>query len=76
MAARPAVAPHVPYPLRGVGPFTHKEPRNWPAEIFGGINTFAEIVGRGRSLRFGAGPAFSGTARPAPSEAGSAGVSA
>jgi hypothetical protein len=53
MAARPAVAPHVPYPLRGVGPFTHKEPRNWPAEIFGGINTFAEIVGRGRSLRFG-----------------------
>ena len=58
MAARPAVAPHVPYPLRGVGPFTHKEPRNWPAEIFGGINTFAEIVGRGRSLRFGAGPPF------------------
>jgi len=44
MAARPAVAPHVPYTLRGVGPFTHKEPRNWPAEIFGGINTlhFAE----------------------------------
>ena len=40
----PVVAPHVPYPLRGVGPFTHNEPRNRPAEIFGGINTlhFAE----------------------------------
>jgi len=40
----PVVAPHVPYPLRGVGPFTHNEPRNRPAEIFGGTNTlhFAE----------------------------------
>jgi uncharacterized protein len=40
----PVVAPHVPYPLRGVGPFTHNELRNRPAEIFGGINTlhFAE----------------------------------
>jgi predicted acyl esterase len=38
------VAPHVPYPLRGVGPFTHNEPRNRPTEVFGGINTlyFAE----------------------------------
>jgi uncharacterized protein len=40
----PVAAPHVPYPLRGVGPFTHNEPRNRPTEIFGGINTlhFAE----------------------------------
>ena len=40
----PVVAPHVPYPLRGVGPFTHNDPRNRPAELFGGINTlhFAE----------------------------------
>jgi hypothetical protein len=35
----PVVAPHIPYPLRGVGPFTHNEPRNRPAEIFSGINT-------------------------------------
>jgi predicted acyl esterase len=35
----PVIAPHVPYPLRGVGPFTHNEPRNRPTEIFGGINT-------------------------------------
>ena len=35
----PVVAPHVPYPLRGVGPFTHNERRNRPAEIFGGITT-------------------------------------
>ena len=40
----PVVAPHVPYPLRGVGPFTHNEPRNRPGDIFGGVNTlhFAE----------------------------------
>jgi uncharacterized protein len=35
----PVIAPHVPYPLRGVGPFTHNEPRNRSTEIFGGINT-------------------------------------
>jgi predicted acyl esterase len=35
----PVIAPHVPYPLRGVGPFTHNEPRNRPTEIFAGINT-------------------------------------
>jgi predicted acyl esterase len=41
---KPVVAPHVPYPLRGVGPFTHNEPRNRPPDIFGGRNTlhFAE----------------------------------
>jgi predicted acyl esterase len=40
----PVVAPHVPYPLRGVGPFTHNEPRNRPADVFDGVNTlhFAE----------------------------------
>jgi predicted acyl esterase len=35
----PVVAPHVPYPLRGVGPFTHTDPRNRPLEIYGAINT-------------------------------------
>jgi predicted acyl esterase len=35
----PVVAPHVPYPLRGVGPFTHNEPRNRPADVFDGVNT-------------------------------------
>jgi uncharacterized protein len=35
----PVIAPHVPYPLRGVGPFTHNEPSNRSTEIFGGINT-------------------------------------
>jgi predicted acyl esterase len=40
----PVVAPHVPYPLRGVGPFTHNEPRNRPGDVFDGVNTlhFAE----------------------------------
>jgi predicted acyl esterase len=33
------IAPHVPYPLRGVGPFTHNDARNRPASIFGGKNT-------------------------------------
>lgn len=35
----PVIAPHVPYPLRGVGPFTHNEPRNRPADVFGGTQT-------------------------------------
>ena len=40
----PVIAPHVPYPLRGVGPFIHSEPRDRPATIFGGKHTlhFAE----------------------------------
>jgi len=42
----PVVAPHIPYPLRGVGPFTHNEPRNRPAEIFSGINTLHFIENR------------------------------
>jgi hypothetical protein len=35
----PVVAPHVPYPLRGVGPFIHGDTRDRPAAIFGGKNT-------------------------------------
>ena len=35
----PVVAPHVPYPLRGVGPFIHADPHNRPPEVFDGTNT-------------------------------------
>ena len=42
----PVVAPHVPYPLRGVGPFTHNEPRNRPPDIFGGKQTLHFVEGR------------------------------
>ena len=35
----PVVAPHVPYPLRGVGPFIHSDATDRPASIFGGKNT-------------------------------------
>jgi predicted acyl esterase len=35
----PVIAPHVPYPLRGVGPFTHNDLRNRPVKVFGGQNT-------------------------------------
>lgn len=38
-AGAPVVAPHVPYPLRGVGPFIHADSRNRPLEIYGGTNT-------------------------------------
>ena len=31
--------PHAPYPMKGVGPFTHTNPQDRPAEIFGGKNT-------------------------------------
>jgi predicted acyl esterase len=34
-----AALPHAPYPMRGVGPFTHTDPRDRPPEIFGGINS-------------------------------------
>ncbi len=30
---------HAPYPMKGVGPFTHSQPLDRPAEIFGGKNT-------------------------------------
>ena len=35
----PVVAPHVPYPLRGVGPFIHADAKDRPAATFGGKNT-------------------------------------
>jgi hypothetical protein len=35
----PVVASHVPYPLRGVGPFIHSDAKDRPAAIFGGKNT-------------------------------------
>ena len=30
---------HAPYPMKGVGPFTHTDPADRPAKIFGGNNT-------------------------------------
>jgi len=30
---------HAVYPMKGVGPFTHTDPRDRPPEIFGGANT-------------------------------------
>ena len=33
-----AALPHATYPMRGVGPFTHTDPRDRPPEIFGGVN--------------------------------------
>ncbi len=34
-----AALPHAGYPMKGVGPFTHTDPRDRPAAIFGGVNT-------------------------------------
>jgi predicted acyl esterase len=34
-----AALPHAAYPMKGVGPFTHTDPRDRPPEIFGGKNT-------------------------------------
>jgi predicted acyl esterase len=34
-----AALPHAPYPMKGVGPFTHSNPHDRPPEIFGGTNT-------------------------------------
>ena len=34
-----AALPHAAYPMKGVGPFTHTDPRDRPPEIFGGVNT-------------------------------------
>ena len=42
-----AALPHAPYPMKGVGPFTHTNPHDRPPAIFGGTNT----------LHFGAGMA-------------------
>ena len=42
----PVVAPHVPYPLRGVGPFIHSDQRNRPSAIFSGKNSLHFAEGR------------------------------
>jgi predicted acyl esterase len=34
-----AAVPHAAYPMKGVGPFTHTDPRDRPPDIFGGVNT-------------------------------------
>jgi uncharacterized protein len=34
-----AALPHAAYPMKGVGPFTHTDPRDRPPDIFGGVNT-------------------------------------
>jgi predicted acyl esterase len=34
-----AAPPHAPYAMKGVGPFTHTNPQDRPAKIFGGTNT-------------------------------------
>jgi len=34
-----ADVPHASYPMKGVGPFTHTNPKDRPADIFGGKNT-------------------------------------
>ena len=33
-----AALPHAAYPMKGVGPFTHTDPRDRPPDIFGGTN--------------------------------------
>ena len=33
-----AAPPHAPYEMKGVGPFTHTNPKDRPPEIFGGTN--------------------------------------
>ena len=37
---------HAPYPMKGVGPFTHTNPQDRPPEIFGGTNTLHVSAGR------------------------------
>ena len=34
-----AALPHAAYPMKGVGPFTHTDPRDRPPEIFAAVNT-------------------------------------
>ncbi len=34
-----AALPHAPYPMKGVGPFTHTNPHDRPPATFGGTNT-------------------------------------
>lgn len=37
---------HAPYPMKGVGPFTHDDPHDRPPSIFGGRNTLHFDAGR------------------------------
>jgi predicted acyl esterase len=37
---------HAPYPMKGVGPFTHTDPVDRPAAIFGGKNTLHFAAGK------------------------------
>jgi len=37
---------HAPYPMKGVGPFTHTDPQDRPAAIFGGKNTLHFAAGK------------------------------
>jgi hypothetical protein len=37
---------HAPYPMKGVGPFTHNDPVDRPAGIFGGKNTLHFAAGK------------------------------
>jgi predicted acyl esterase len=37
---------HAPYPMKGVGPFTHTHPQDRPPEIFGGKNTLHFAPGK------------------------------
>ncbi len=37
---------HAPYPMKGVGPFTHTHPVDRPADIFGGKNTLHFAPGK------------------------------
>jgi predicted acyl esterase len=37
---------HAAYPMKGVGPFTHTNPADRPADVFGGTNTLHFAVGR------------------------------
>jgi predicted acyl esterase len=41
-----AALPHAPYPMKGVGPFTHTDPRDRPPDIFGGKNTLHLTAGK------------------------------
>jgi len=41
-----AALPHAPYPMKGVGPFTHVDPDDRPAAVFAGRNTLHFAAGR------------------------------
>jgi predicted acyl esterase len=41
-----AVVPYAAYPMRGVGPFTHTNPKDRPPQVFGGTNTLHFTSGR------------------------------